>query len=524
MDEDLQVTIEPVERAALLDEGMLQAAVTNSQLAELLGDADPGRLVVGGPELLGRKPDQDAPFRATVFNPETNRAVELVGRVDAPEQARVVPSALRPNPRPDELRAALAVLRGDERFGPLAGDGDVIVYQPMPPLADLEQEDGTTRRRPTLGIYNPSGSPRHRIVAVDVAAGSVDWEPAGVHGPSDDDCEARLPVGVESLPDAGGPGRVRVRVLRGGQELWSLEVVRPRDSEPTSNGKGSGVELRLVRYRGRLVLWRAHVPILNVLYDDGVTYRDWQNQETPFLAQGSDPVGPGWRLCTQPPATILEAGTDAGNFQGVAIWYEDGELRLVSEVQAGWYRYVSDWRLRDDGSIAPRFGFAGTRNPRTCMAHQHHVYWRLDFDIEGAGDDVIQQRGLIFPGQSPWTTIVQETSRRRGFLRSWRVLDRQSQRGYRIFPGAADGTADAYGVADLWFLRYHGDELEDGVTIVSGTPSQTQTHLDQFLNGEGIAGTDVVVWYAGHCRHDEHDPASHVGHIVGPELRPVGGW
>jgi hypothetical protein len=109
------------------------------------------------------------------------------------------------------------------------------------------------------------------------------------------------------------------------------------------------VELRLVRYRGRLVLWRAHVPILNVLYD-GVTFRDWQNQETPFLAQGSDPVGPGWRLCAQPPATILEAGTDAGSFQGVAVWYEDGELRLVSEVQAGWYRYVSDWRLRDDAA------------------------------------------------------------------------------------------------------------------------------------------------------------------------------
>jgi hypothetical protein len=43
-------------------------------------------------------------------------------------------------------------------------------------------------------------------------------------------------------------------VLRGGQELWNLEVVRPRDSEPQSNGKGSGVELREVRYRGRLLL------------------------------------------------------------------------------------------------------------------------------------------------------------------------------------------------------------------------------------------------------------------------------
>jgi hypothetical protein len=57
--------------------------------------------------------------------------------------------------------------------------------------------------------------------------------------------------------------------------------------------------------------------------------------------------------------------------------------------------------------------------------------------------------------------------------------------------------------------------------LVGGTPAQTQTHLDQFVNGESIDGTDVVVWYAGHFRHDEHAPSPHQGHIVGPELRPV---
>lgn len=111
-------------------------------------------------------------------------------------------------------------------------------------------------------------------------------------------------------------------------------------------GKGSGIELRNVFYRGKLVLYRAHVPILNVLYDDNVNYRDWQNAETVFRAVGQDPVGPGWRLCTAPPKTILESETDAGNFQGVALHYQNGELRIVSEMVAGWYRYVSDWRIR----------------------------------------------------------------------------------------------------------------------------------------------------------------------------------
>jgi hypothetical protein len=522
MTEPIQVLVEPVDEASLPADRVGELAARHPRVAELLGELDPGRLVVGEAELLGRERGDRSPFRATVFDPASNRAVELAGRLDAPEQAEVRPSAFRPVPRPEELRRALDVLRRDGGFSSLAGRQDVVVYQPMPPLADLEREDGTAARRPTLGIYDPSGSPRHRIVAVDLAEGVVDWSPQGVDGPTDDDCESHLPVGVDSLPDAGGPDRVRLRVLRGAHELWNLLVVRPRNSSPQTYGKGSGVELRTVSYRGRLLLWQAHVPILNVLYDDGVTYRDWQNQETPFQAVGDDPVGPGWRLCSEPPATILEAGTDVGDFQGVALWYEDGELRIVSEVQAGWYRYVSDWRLRDDGVIAPRFGFAGTRNPRTCMRHQHHVYWRLDFDIEGAGNDVVQQRGLFHPGQHPWQPIVQETSRKRTILsRGWRVLDKQRRRGYRIVPGLLDGTADAYGVADLWFLRYHADELDDGVSVVGGSPAQTQTHLDQFLNGEGVDGTDVVVWYAGHFLHDEQAPSPHQGHMVGPELRPV---
>jgi hypothetical protein len=244
---------------------------------------------------------------------------------------------------------------------------------------------------------------------------------------------------------------VRVRVVVDGEELWNLIVLRPRASTPTTFDKGSGVELRQVTYRGRLVFWQAHVPILNVLYDDNVTYRDWQNQETPFQADGTDPVGPGWRLCTAPPATILESGTDAGNFQGVALWYENGELRIVSEVQAGWYRYVSDWRLRNDGTILPRFGFAGTRNPRTCMRHRHHVYWRFDFDIEGAGNDVVQQRNL-FP-LALWQSIVQEVHPGPGRRHGRRV------RGCRcVVPALPRHRARRRGVGGQWAARGHQRE------------------------------------------------------------------
>jgi len=521
MPEDLEVVVEPYEDE--LSERLVHARnvlVRHERVREHFGDADPSALIVLGPTLLGRKHDESSRFVAMVFDPRENSSVEVTGRLDS-DDVELTQSAFRPNPTTGELGAALEVLRDDPEFAELRGRDDVVVYQPMPPLADVERDDGTTLRRIALGVFDPEAERRHRYVAVDIGDRLVEWDPDPFHG-LDGDCEESLPVGVDSLPDAGGRDWVRVRVLRGGQELWNLVVVRPRASAPTHLGKGSGVELRHVTYRGRLVLWQAHVPILNVLYDNGVTFRDWQNQETPFLANGFDPVGPGWRVCTSPPATILESGTDAGNFQGVALWYEDGELRIVSEVQAGWYRYMSDWRLRDDGTIAPRFGFAGTRNPRTCMRHQHHVYWRLDFDIEGAGNDVVEQRGLIFPGLPPWWRLVRETKRTRSlFARRWRVLDAQSGRGYGITPGPADGTADAYGVADLWFLRYRATELDDGVGVVGGSPADTQCRLDQYLTAESINSTDVVVWYAGHFLHDQAHTSPHHGHIVGPELRPI---
>lgn len=521
MNQGVDIVVEPYEDE--LDDRISrwrEALSGHDRVREHLGELDPSTVQVLGPQLLDRRRQKSARFVATVFDPRQNRAVEVRARLDT-DELEVTPSSFRPNPTTDELRAAAEVLRADDGFAHLQDRDDVVVYQPMPPLSDVEDDDGTPRRRIGLAVLDPTATHPHRYAAVDLGERTVQWDPGWFDG-LDGDCESRLPVGVESMPDAGGRDWVRVRVLRGGVELWNLVVVRPRASAPTHFGKGSGVELKYVTYRGRLVLWQAHVPILNVLYDDGVTYRDWQNQETPFLADGVDPVGPGWRVCTSPPATILDSGTDAGNFQGVALHYEDGELRIVSEVQAGWYRYVSDWRLRDDGTIAPRFGFAGTRNPRTCLRHQHHVYWRLDFDIGGAGNDVIEQRGLVFLGLPLWWPLVRETKRMRAFFsRRWRVVDSRTRRGYSITPGPSDGTADSYGVADVWCLRYRGSELDDGVSIVHGSPADTRCRLDQYLTGENIDGTDVVFWYAGHFTHDEEHASPHQGHVVGPELRPV---
>ena len=188
---------------------------------------------------------------------------------------------------------------------------------------------------------------------------------------------------------------------------------------------------------------------------------------------------------------------------------------------------MSDWRLRDDGTIAPRFGFAGTRNPGTCMRHQHHVYWRLDFDIEGAGNDIVEQGGLtLLPGLPLWRRLVRKAQAEAHRCSPAKLAGpRQAHTAAAtgIIPDRRDGTADAYGVADLWFLRYrvHRDSTTAS-PVVGGTPADTQmpprpvpdrrVHRLALTWSSGTPGTSSTT-----RRH----PSPHQGHIVGPELRPI---
>ncbi|MFI9550353.1 hypothetical protein [Nonomuraea endophytica] len=516
MSDEVRVIIEAVPRPGLSAERVRQIVAEHPEILAELEVAEPGRLLVSGAEALGHDPGDDAPFRAGVFDPVGNRGLELSGTLDRLDHTEVRPTAARPEPSREELAAAAAVLRAHPAFP--AGE-DVVVYRPMPPLADLDNPDGTTTRRPALGLYTPSDPTglRHRIVAVDVHARTVDWTPAGINVRMHHDCEDTVPEEVDALTDRGGPDQVRVRVVRGESELWNLIVVRPRASSP-QDGAGSGVELRNVRYKGRLLLRQAHVPILNVEYEEGTTFRDGVSFETRFSAAGSDPVGWGWRLCTAPPRTIIERpSTDAGNFQGVAFHHDGEQLRIVSELAAGWYRYASDWRLGDDGTIRPRFGFAATRNPMTCKVHRHHAYWRFDFDIDGAENDVVEQineTGSIIPEPAP---IIRETSRKRRHpALYWQVRDKSSGRGLQLHPGPFDGTADAFGISDLWFLRHHPGELYDG-----DPDPRNRAMLNRFVNGESINGANLVIWYAGHYYHDQAHPQPHQGELIGPELIPI---
>ncbi|HKR63805.1 MAG TPA: hypothetical protein VJZ00_08740 [Thermoanaerobaculia bacterium] len=296
--------------------------------------------------------------------------------------------------------------------------------------------------------------------------------------------------------------------------VWDLCWVSPPDS---SGPDGSGLEIRHAFYKGHRVFWRANVPVLNVLYDQpsgpcGPTYRDWMTALAPF--QANNIISPGYAEPTSTPVTTCDTpGSDPGSFQGVAVERLADRLVLTTQTNAGWYRYVQKWTFFADGRVTPAFGFTAITYMCVTKPHTHHGYWRFDFDIDGAGGDVIRERKKVWFFWT-WSTQATETKTNRASGKRWRVQD-GAGRGYEITPGTDGTPPDAWAGSDVWLLRYHGNETDDGGA--TGGANGDAQHIDPYVNGESINGQDVVMWYRIEHRHASGLTCM----LLGPTLQPI---
>ena len=488
--------------------------------------------------------NEDSPpshFRITFYDYTNNRTIFVKGALEEEDKPKILDieeSNVQPLPNKEEFEEALQIFRQDKKISMLLDNQQIQIYPPMPPLLNKELPDGSIQRTINIGVISKNSINRnsnnenrelvHEIVGINMIDQTIlRFEN---HAPSNSlarDSTCGLPYSAQSTAQ-GIAGQIRVTVKQGNTVLWKFLAVRPAASSGTN---GSGIELRYVDYRGKRVLYRAHVPILNVKYNQDACgpYRDWQNEEGMIHANGADIGSSGFRLCSSPATTILDTGSDVGNFLGVAIYVKGQEVILVSEMEAGWYRYISEWRLHSNGTIRPRFGFTAVNTSScVCNTHHHHAYWRFDFDIHTASNNRVKEYNdpPLIGSSSKWHTIKYEIKRFRdpSRKRKWRVEHIDRDKGYDIVPGSDDGISTSspdwpYPRGDLWILRYRGTEIDDG-SIAIGPPYEAQ--LDRFINGESTKGKDIVVWYGAHFTHDvSSEPHGSHGHIVGPKLVPV---
>ena len=460
-------------------------------------------------------------YQVVAYDYTNNRCVFIRADAERDFAIDISESAFQPVPNDEEFQEAVNIfLEKDERINKGFKEKLIRLYKPMPPTIDVPLPNGEIIRTLSLGIHSMISGIKSEIVGVNMINREIIHFDENSFGGAGNHSHCGVPESGQGTTGKGVAGQSWITVTQGGAVVWKFLVIRPSASSGT---KSSGIELKYVDYKGKRVLYQGHVPILNVRYDQDLCgpYRDWQYEEDMFEANGND-VAPGIRICTSPAKTILDTENDTGNFKGVAIYARGQEVVLVSEMQAAWYRYISEWRLHTNGTIKPRFGFAAVQNSCVCNKHHHHVYWRLDLDIGTPGNNLVEEfNDPILVGNSKWHKKAYEIRRLKDASRKrkWRVRNTATGQGYEIIPGENDGDADSFGVGDFWVLRYHGgSEIDDGVTVVSGTPELCKAHIDNFLNGESVENKDVVIWYAAHFTHDVHEEA---GHIVGPTLKRV---
>ena len=259
-----------------------------------------------------------------------------------------------------------------------------------------------------------------------------------------------------------------------------------------------GIAIKNAYYRGKEVFFKASLPALRVQYDNNYTgpYKDPLNyNNAQFYPSGSA-------------NKVWQYGYSSFGLRA---------LVLESFHQIGWYKLKCRWIFFEDGRVAPRLYSSGIIEHKN---HRHHAYWRFDFDVTGAGNDLALEYNNYTPdiGWGPgWHMKSNEITRVKNPAsnRTWAIMDKATGRGYMIRTGANDGVADSYSQSDFWVTRYHWNEDKNG-----RQGDAHDDHLHDYLNFENANGQDLVLWYCSHLYHNAEHDSGDEWHSAGPDLIP----
>jgi hypothetical protein len=184
-------------------------------------------------------------------------------------------------------------------------------------------------------------------------------------------------------------------------------------------------------------------------------------------------------------------------------------LEVGVEAQIGQYDLYQVWYLSEDGWLGAHLFSRGLQCP---YDHQHHPYWRVDFDIKGFPLDQVFVWDNNRPNQGwgpGWMKYKNELNdvKNPGTGRVWFVRDNPTGHGVWVFPGSSDGAADGFSTKDAASRLYRYAEDEPW-------PFGALGHLG-YDNNEDIQEKDVVFWYVAHMQHPAASGAS-VWHSAGP--------
>lgn len=217
------------------------------------------------------------------------------------------------------------------------------------------------------------------------------------------------------------------------------------------------------------IMSHGSVPLILVDYDSGTGVSDQPDELTPNLASNCEKyVDP------------------SGKFIDVRALY----LWPVNLCGYRTYTYFQHWVFWDDGrvdAIMEIWG-PGFRVGFNCGAdtagHSYHVWWRLDWDLDGADNDAYRYANPA----NTWNTANSESFHRVVNSNPNPSLDVLDCISLRCYQGTLSPQEGDLSTNNACILRFHTGE-EDIGRDCSG-----------YVTGENVLNTDIVLWYDGQKR------------------------
>ncbi|MEU4067618.1 copper amine oxidase [Streptomyces wedmorensis] len=317
------------------------------------------------------------------------------------------------------------------------------------------------------------------------------------------------------------------------------------------------------------VLASARLAQIHVPYDDGGSeYDDLTGAGFGWGLQALKPAEcPGGTLTT---IKVPEAGDVKGlctttrarghayrmaSDGGSKVWQAQAKDLLVYSVnKVGWYEYITEWRFSADGTIGANVGATGSLSPVDYNAtdgrgwpigkgargyatsHAHNVFWKLDFGLDGATQDRIEQfDSTVTPppagGGGPTVTtkrtvVTKELAGDAKNMRWWRVVSGTGKnadghaRSYEIVPGHTDTHAGrGFTKHDVYFTQARACEQYASDNIGNCAPNAGNS-VDKWVNGETLTKPSVWVNIGFHHIARDEDQQPMPVHWQGFQLAP----
>lgn len=295
------------------------------------------------------------------------------------------------------------------------------------------------------------------------------------------------------------------------------------------NGNEEGLVLGNVEYKGRGVLRKASLPVVRVKYrgsESDVTSGCGPFADKFYNFNIGGVFSPALSHRTVLPYPGKKDASDVVAYQRVAA---DGTsvLGIFIYAEIGGYRLWHGWNFTDGGQIEPLLYSSGwsCRDGVGKNDHKHHPYWRLEFAVNGARNEIWELRSAA--NQKPSARkLTEEQNIRRGSSEELAFVVAAANIPQHVvvqFPRSPNAEVDPPGKP--W---YEFSKIDAGVRLYKADEDRgwefgAKGELGYMDVPEPIDGKDNVLWLSSHLGHvyvvGKDDEKNNHWHWTGPVLQ-----